>query len=101
MVWNIAGKGFTRFRAQAAIDERSRQSDIGPAVRFFVFTEKPEPRSSDPSCRVMPRYQPPRKQWTSQRIAGQTLSHLLARKPTDEEKAESCSEVRSALGIRS
>ena len=43
MVWNIAGKGFTRFRAQAAIDERSRKSDIGPAVRFFVFTEKPNP----------------------------------------------------------
>ena len=41
--WNIAGKGFTRFRAQAAVDERSRQSDIGPAIRFFVFGTKPNP----------------------------------------------------------
>jgi hypothetical protein len=41
--WNIAGKGFTRFRAKASVDERSRRSDISPAIRFFVFTEKPDP----------------------------------------------------------
>ena len=85
MVWNIAGKGFTRFRAQAAIDERSRKSDIGPAVRFFVFTEKPNP---DRLIRLegAPGYQPPQKHWTSSELADRLYTHLLARKPTAEEK---------------
>jgi len=42
-VLHIAGKGYTRFRAQATIDDKSRASDISPAVRFFVFQEKPDP----------------------------------------------------------
>lgn len=31
-----------RFQANAVIDEDCRQSDISPAVRFFVFTEQPD-----------------------------------------------------------
>ena len=32
----------TWLRAKALSDESSRRSDISPAVRFFVFTEKPD-----------------------------------------------------------
>ena len=45
---DIEGKGFTRFRARAMIDDKSRTSDISPAVRFFVFNEKPDPDRLDP-----------------------------------------------------
>lgn len=43
LVLDIAGKGYTRFRAHPMIDDKARTSDISPAVRFFVFTEKPDP----------------------------------------------------------
>jgi hypothetical protein len=85
MSWNIAGKGFTRFRASASIDERSKKSDIGPAVRFFVFTEKPNP---DQLIRVegKPIYQPPQKHWTSAELTERLYTHLLARTPTPGER---------------
>jgi hypothetical protein len=42
-VYNLAGKGYTRFRAVALVDDRSKQSDINPRVRFFVFDQPPDP----------------------------------------------------------
>ena len=43
LILNIEGKGYTRFRASAMIDDKCRTSDISPAVRFFIFKEKPDP----------------------------------------------------------
>lgn len=84
--WNIAGKGYTRFRAQAVIDERSRQqSDISPALRFFVFTEKPD---ADELIRIQgePPSTVPHKTWTSDALADRLYTHLLSRRPTDAER---------------
>ncbi len=85
LVWDIAGKGFTRFRAQAAIDESSRQSVINAAVRFFVFTEKPDP---DQLIRLEGKapYLPPRKDWTSAELTSRLYVHLLARNPSEPER---------------
>lgn len=84
--WNIAGKGYTRFRAQAVIDEGSRkQADISPALRFFVFTEKPDP---DELIRIQgePPSEVPRKTWTSAELADRLYTHLLSRLPTGAER---------------
>jgi Protein of unknown function (DUF1549)/Protein of unknown function (DUF1553)/Planctomycete cytochrome C len=43
LVYPIEGLGFTRMRGQVAVDDRSRPSDVGGAVRFFVFTAEPDP----------------------------------------------------------
>ena len=43
LVFPIEGLGFTRIRGRVAIDDRSSPSDIGGAVRFFVFTAEPDP----------------------------------------------------------
>jgi hypothetical protein len=99
---NIAGNGFTRFRARASIDPRSKQSDIGPAVRFFVFTEKPNP---DRLIRVegSPLSQLPQKHWTSAELTERLYAHLLARKPTPAERATAVqllgSETPEAAGL--
>jgi hypothetical protein len=84
MTWKIEGKGYTRFRAQAMIDDRSRPSDIGPAVRFFVFTEKP---NSDQLIRLEGQlpYRPPAKEWTSESLTERLYVHLLGRGPTAAE----------------
>ena len=42
IVYDIAGKGFTRFRATVGVDEKSQLNEISPRVRFFVFTEQPD-----------------------------------------------------------
>jgi len=85
VVRDLRGKGFTRFRAQATVDEKSRQSDINPAVRFFVFTEKPDP---DHLIRVQgnPPIEPPRKKWSSSELADRLYRHLLARAPNATER---------------
>jgi hypothetical protein len=85
LAWDIAGKGFTRFLAQAAVDERSRQSDISPAIRFFVFGEKPDP---DHLIRVQgnPPIQQPQPTVRSAELTERLYAHLLSRKPTDKER---------------
>jgi hypothetical protein len=84
--WNLAGRGFTRFRAEAAVDERSRKSDIGPAVRFFVFTEKPD---HDQLIRVQggtPAPLPPSKKWTADALTDRLYLHLMSRRATPAER---------------
>jgi hypothetical protein len=85
IVKDLRGKGFTRFRAQATIDEKSRQSDINPAVRFFVFTEKPDP---DHLIRVQgtPPIEPPRRKWSAGELTERLYRHLFARTPTESER---------------
>ena len=69
-----------RFVAQAVVDERSRQSDIGPAVRFFVFTEKPD---LERLVRVegAPPVAPVPREWTREALATYLYTHLLGRAP--------------------
>jgi hypothetical protein len=42
LTYDIAGKGYTRFRAIVGFDDQCLQNDIGPAVRFFVFNAAPD-----------------------------------------------------------
>ena len=51
LVCDIAGKGYTRFHATVGVDKSSVRDDIGPRVRFFVFSEEPDP---DQLVRVKP-----------------------------------------------
>ncbi len=84
--WQIGGRGFTRFQATVAIDEDSVKSDISPAIRFFVFTSKPDPErlvrieGSPP----VPRPEIPA---AANDLVDRVYLHLLSRKPEAEEKA--------------
>ena len=42
LVYDIAGKGYTRLRAFVGLEDQCLQNDISPSVRFFVFQEKPD-----------------------------------------------------------
>ncbi len=44
VVYPIAGRGFTRFRATVGVDQESLKSDISARVRFFVFAAEPDPQ---------------------------------------------------------
>jgi hypothetical protein len=77
---------FTKLRGQALIDERSKQSDISPAVRFFVFTQEPHAEQLMRIEGGPPAARPPTR-WTSEALAEYLYQHMLARKPTGAEKA--------------
>lgn len=82
----VDGDEYQRFRAEAVVDERSRPSEIAPAVRFFVFTEKPD---LERLVRIEgePPIQPPSHDWTAEALADYLYQYLLSRAPTDEERA--------------
>lgn len=80
--FDIAGKGFTRFRATAFIDEKSRLSDISPALRFFVFTEEPDRERLVRIAGSTPLPEP-----SSPPTAERLYRHLLSRAPTPRELA--------------
>ena len=82
----VPAGGFTRLRGSAVIDERSKQSDISPALRFFVFTEKPDAEHLIRIEGEPPAPLPPTS-WTSRAMADYLYLHLLARRPTAAEKA--------------
>ncbi len=84
--FKLPDKGYTRFRARAGIDDDCVRSDISPAVRFFVFTEKPDPEQL---VRVQgePPAGPPRRTWSSGELVDRLYLHLLARQPSSRERA--------------
>jgi hypothetical protein len=84
--FKLPDKAYSRFRAQVAIDDDCARSDISPAVRFFVFTEKPDPEHLV-RVRGEPPAGPPRKVWTAGELAERLYLHLLARKPSAREQA--------------
>ncbi len=84
--WPLAGKQFTRFRAKAIIDADSGKSDISPAIRFFVFTEKPDPERLVRTEGRTPSA-PPKHEWTPQDLADRLYLHLLSRTPSSAEKS--------------
>ena len=51
LVCDIPDRGYTRFRATVGVDKNSVRDDIGPRVRFFVFSQEPDP---DQMVRVKP-----------------------------------------------
>jgi Protein of unknown function (DUF1549)/Protein of unknown function (DUF1553)/Planctomycete cytochrome C/NPCBM/NEW2 domain len=42
IVYNLEGRGFTRLRASAGLEQACLQDDISRSVRFFVFRQKPD-----------------------------------------------------------
>lgn len=81
----IDARGFTRFRAKIVIDAASQQSDISPAVRFFVFTAKPEP---DRLVRIdgAPPIGSPPSAATPDGLIEQVYLNLLSRGPKGPER---------------
>jgi hypothetical protein len=76
---------YTRFRAVAAVDDRSRASDIGPAVRFFVFTRQPD---AEQRIRIQgePPSRPPKTDWTPAELTERLYLQMLGRAPHRAER---------------
>jgi hypothetical protein len=85
IIYDIAGRGFTRFRAHVGVDQSTSQNDIGPKVRAFVFAQTPDPQrmvnvSGDPPVRL--EAQP----WTPLSLVTRIYRYALSKEPSEEER---------------
>jgi len=86
LVYDIAGKGYTRFRAIVGFDDQCLQNDIGPAVRFFIFQEKPDPERLvhvEPGTPVEPPLSMP---FTENQLISTVFEYMLGRQPSAQER---------------
>ena len=85
LVYNIAGRGYTRLKASVALDDRCKKDDINAAVRFFVFEEKPDPErlvQVDEKTPVPAIHGP----FTADSLISAVFQYMLDRPPSLEER---------------
>jgi hypothetical protein len=88
LVYDIAGKGFTRFRGTVGLE--NPKSDIGstlnPSVRFFVFDTAPDMERLMPPLPALPLPEPPRIR-TVREATEWIFTYALGRHPSQSERA--------------
>ena len=85
IVYDIAGKGFTKFRASVGVDEACMRQDINARVRFFVFTQEP---GSDDHVRTQGETPVDRpRPGAGAAMVNQLFRHAVARDPDRAELA--------------
>jgi hypothetical protein len=85
LTYNIEGLGLRRMRGRVLIDDAARASDIGPLVRFFVFTAEPDRYQLVRVTGERPAAEPAR--WAKRVDWNQLYLPLLGRRATAAEIA--------------
>lgn len=85
IVYDIAGKGYTRLRGLAAIENDSLRDDIQPRARFFVFQDEPNMERLVPVGSETPAPVPPVLRSTTLLI-DRVFWHTLGRAPSAGER---------------
>jgi Protein of unknown function (DUF1553)/NPCBM/NEW2 domain len=85
LVFNITGKGYTRFQAVVGVEASCLQSDINPNIRFFVFTEKPDMEQLVKAGAETPVARPAGP-FTVETLTARLYRHALARDATPREQ---------------
>ena len=87
VVYDVAGRGFTRFRGAIGIE--NARSDIGstlnPALRFYVFDAAPNPDRLLPATPGAP-LPPPAPLTTVDAAVDRVFRHALGRPPRPAER---------------
>jgi Protein of unknown function (DUF1549)/Protein of unknown function (DUF1553)/Planctomycete cytochrome C len=86
LVYDIAGKGYTRFRAIVGFDDQCLQNDIGPAVRFFVFNVGPDLERLVRVQPAMPVTPPLSAPFSTEHVISTVFEFMLDRQPSVREK---------------
>lgn len=86
VVYDIAGRGFSRLRAVVGVDESSVQNDISPRVRFFVFTEQPD-RNRLINVTGEPPVPAPPEKLAPENLVERVYGHALGRVPDEGERS--------------
>jgi len=92
---DLAGKKFKRFQATVQVSKASLDSDVGPAIRFFVFDRPPVMRQLVKVKDETPVARPPAGQ-TPDALAERLYLHAFQRKPGEAERGV----LREILGSK-
>ncbi len=84
-VFDIAGKGYTRFTGAVAIENKEVTSEINPQIRFFIFDQPPNLERLTPVDPETPLPAAAPLRDTSQ-IADRLFWYALGRAPSQSEK---------------
>jgi mono/diheme cytochrome c family protein len=95
LVYDIAGKGFTRFRGVIGIENPQREigSTLNPQLRFFVFDAEPNPERLVPPAPEPPLPRGPAVADVAQAI-DRIFWHALGRAPSADERRVAESALR-------
>jgi hypothetical protein len=95
--FDIAGKGYTRFRATVGVDQKCLINEIGPRIRFFIFAEKPD---HEQLVRVSPNrpVELHEEKYTPQTLVARLYLHALSREPVAAEQRVALEFLQGATG---
>ena len=87
VVYDISGKGFTRFRGNADVENARAEigSTLNPQLRFFVFDAEPNPDRLVPPAPETP-FPPPASVAGIPGLVDRVFRHALGRAPTAAER---------------
>ncbi|HUQ94131.1 MAG TPA: DUF1549 domain-containing protein [Bryobacteraceae bacterium] len=98
LVVDLEGKKFDRLQGTVQVAKASAVSDVGPAVRFFVFDEEPDMRRL---VRVAERtpVESARERFTPDSLVTRLSLHALQRKPSGQERAAALEMLGTPLQV--
>jgi hypothetical protein len=85
LVYDIAGKGFTRFYGIAGMENKVITSDLAPKIRFMIFDRKPDMERLTPVKAGSPVPPPPELK-TSTAVVDRVFHYALGRAPSAKER---------------
>lgn len=85
IIYDIAGKGYTRFQGSVGLDVRCNLSEINASVRYFVFAEQPDMDQLITVTGPAPAPRPPSLS-SEEEIVNRLFRHALGRLPGAAEK---------------
>jgi hypothetical protein len=85
LVYDIAGKGFTRFRGSVGIENQEITSDLNPHIRFFIFDREPNMDRLTPVAPGAPVPPGPTLK-TGAEAVDRVFWYALGRAPSPEER---------------
>jgi hypothetical protein len=85
LVYDIAGKGFTRFYGIIGMENKVLTSDLQPKLRFMIFDQKPDMERLTPVTAGSPVPTPPALR-TSKDVVDRVFRYALGRAPLPAER---------------
>ncbi|HVW09316.1 MAG TPA: PSD1 and planctomycete cytochrome C domain-containing protein [Bryobacteraceae bacterium] len=85
LVYDIAGKGFTRFYGIVGVENKIITSDLAPKIRFLIFDQKPDMERLTPIEAGSPVPPPPALK-TSKEVVDRVFHYALGRAPSPAER---------------
>lgn len=98
LVYDLAGRGFTRFRGTVGIENREITSDLNPHIRFFIFDREPNMDRLTPVAPGTPVPPGPVLK-TAAEAVDRVFWYALGRAPSKEERAAAESAAGTPEGL--